>query len=593
MGNQLCVFNSVNGQNTGVNVRTGRGTNYPSVGTIIKRRNSGFTVDTSDAKDGWYRLVNPSAYGINTNRPVYVKLQQSYLKSPNINELNKTVANNANKKNNNTNYSTSNVNSLNYTQGLDNKIYEMLQKEFDLASLNNNARIMGTPFRFLSSADYRPFSGESSLGRQYIENILSEAPIGHIVPGIPSYMPGINESEQQAIDAFITARYNNQDISSDALKTIRETEGRYFEFQSAYYDYIRYVNLLCRTSAVYMGLTNNNQKVPGTNETYLQYDWGRWTNVNYYSPAKAKQGMWDKFVESVKDELFGDYKYIKCYMEPNVSSSESTSNQTGQSQIASLFDTMEGIVREVGFFSNGSKLLSGAVDLGTGAATDITELARGALDANTSAGLSKVIGSAEHVLSGSNVIFPELWQDSSTNKSYSFNVNLVSPYGDPESIFLNIIMPMMHLIALAMPRQTSANSFGSPFLVKFFAKGHMSCDLGIVSNISIEKGGSGDAWTVNGLPLEAKVSITITELYSNLMITKSSQPGLFFKNQGLIDFLAVTCGVDLTQTNFAMRLESIISTYKESLFDAPSYVYDRVIEGLRNAVEPWFKLSGW
>ena len=41
-----------------------------------------------------------------------------------------------------------------------------------------------------------------------------------------------------------------------------------------------------------------------------------------------------------------------------------------------------------------------------------------------------------------------------------------------------------------------------------------------------------------------------------------------------------------------MKLESLISTYKDSLFDIPSNVYDQVIQGIRNSIEPMFKL-GW
>lgn len=168
-------------------------------------------------------------------------------------------------------------------------------------------------------------------------------------------------------------------------------------------------------------------------------------------------------------------------------------------------------------------------------------------------------------------------------------MNLVSPYGDPESIFLNIIVPMMHLIALSMPRQTSANSFGSPFLVKAFAKGWFSCDLGMIDSISIDKTGS--SWNVHGLPNEVKITIGITDLYKNLMISKSTAPQLFFVNQGLIEFLAVTCGMNITQGNLALKLSTIFSSFKDAIWDAPSNLYDSIVQRLRNWIEPWFKVT--
>ena len=194
-------------------------------------------------------------------------------------------------------------------------------------------------------------------------------------------------------------------------------------------------------------------------------------------------------------------------------------------------------------------------------------------------------------ISGSNIIFPEIWGDASFSKSYQFTINLVSPYGDPESIFLNIIMPMMHLIALGLPRQTSANSFTSPFLVKVFCKGWFSCELGMVDSISIEKGGNGDAWSVSGLPTEAKVTLSVKDLYSNLMITKTTNPSLFFNNQGLIEFLSVTCGMDIREPNLITKLETIINSIFSNLYDIPKNAYNSFIESIRNKVNELIQLT--
>lgn len=587
MGAVLCEFNSVNGENTGVYVRTGMGASYPSVGILIKKNcpKGQFYIDNADGSsaNSFYRLLNPEKYKINASGKVYVKISSTYLKYPSPSSVGNApiVSTNTTTETITSATSTSTI----YNQALDDKIYEMLQKDSLLDKLKGDTRIFGLPFQFTNVADHRILDEERlDYGRKYLENIIAEAPIIYLSPGIPEYMPDADTKTKEQMDQFIKERNSGSSISDKVMADILGTDLRYYDFVPAYAEYIRYVNLLCRICSIYMGISELT--VPGTTEKYGMYDWGRWSNIQYTSTDKS----WaSNTIDKIKDEIFGDYKFVKCYADPNASFNESNGNSSTASQVAGLFDSLEGIVKEVGFFSNGSGLMSGVLDTLTSGVASIANGANSALDADVSAGLSKIIGNATHVIQGSNVIFPELWGDSVYNKSYSFSVTLVSPYGDPESVYLNIIVPMMHLIALSMPRQTSANSFGSPFLVKAFAKGWFSCDLGMVDSISITKEPS--SYNIYGLPNEVKIDISIKDLYTNLMISKSSAINLFFANQGLIEFLAVTSGVNITQGNIALKIESIISTFKSTLFDIPSNIYDNVIQGIRNIIEPWFKIT--
>ena len=80
---------------------------------------------------------------------------------------------------------------------------------------------------------------------------------------------------------------------------------------------------------------------------------------------------------------------------------------------------------------------------------------------------SKLLNVAEEqVLHGSNLIYPEIWMDSEYSKTYSIKMRLVSPYGTREAIYLNIFVPMFHALCLTLPRQTSANSYASPFIIR-------------------------------------------------------------------------------------------------------------------------------
>ena len=133
---------------------------------------------------------------------------------------------------------------------------------------------------------------------------------------------------------------------------------------------------------------------------------------------------------------------------------------------------------------------------------------------------------------------------------------------------------MMILLALALPTQTSANTFGAPTLVKAWSPGWFSCDLGIVDSISIDKGPSGDTWSVDGLPNEVKISITIKDLYANLAlpdIDKSSEFKLLYSNTGLLDYLMVNCGLDLRKAYLDKKINLFVRLLSNNIKDTVKY----------------------
>ena len=611
MGKVKCQFNTVNGNNTASWCRTGPSSSYKKTTTLVRKNcpDGVFYIDNADGKGNFWKVIDPTTVGL-PDGTHYVYLSSSFLNYP------KDIANIANAKTEATQASSPNTTTGNTSsgvstatsKGLETAIYNMLQQEKNWTDdVKYSSRIFAMPFQFTNSVDYRPFASKENgglqFGRKYLENIITESPVVYLVPGIPNYMPGINDEEQSYIDAYMKAVSSGTDVGSMVAQKILGTDARYYDFYPAYSEYIRYVNLLCRMSAIYMKI--ENLVGPDGATKYGKFNWGKWSNISYNPPTNMQgYAVWDnvksdwvidgeKLTQTISDNIFNDEKYIKFYVDSNMSISESNSNSTTESKIASLFDTVEGLVKEVGFFTNNNSVLSGIVDLSTNTANEVLDGVSSTLDKDSSAGLSKIIGNASHVLTGSNVIFPELWGDSSYKKSYSFTVNLVSPYGDTESIYLNIIVPMMHLIALSFPRQTSANSFKSPFLVKAFVKGWFATDLAIVDSISIEKGGDGSAWNIIGLPTEVKISISITDLYSNLMITSSGEPSLYFNNNGLIQFLAVNCGMDISRPNIMTKIDSVVSTYLQSLFDAPTVIVDRISQWFRNMFEPITKIGGF
>jgi hypothetical protein len=127
--------------------------------------------------------------------------------------------------------------------------------------------------------------------------------------------------------------------------------------------------------------------------------------------------------------------------------------------------------------------------------------------------------------------------------SYNYTVNLVSPYGDAYNYYVNIAVPLIHLICLVAPRMVNANSVSSPFLVQSYIPGMTNCQLGIIENMTITKNPDGKHVSVNGFPLTVKVNFTIKELYRNLSISPINDPQSFLFNETLNDYLCNMSGL--------------------------------------------------
>ena len=172
--------------------------------------------------------------------------------------------------------------------------------------------------------------------------------------------------------------------------------------------------------------------------------------------------------------------------------------------------------------------------------------------------LGRIINLGGNVLKGENIVIPDIYQSSTYSKSYDLTIHLRSPYGTKLSYYLNIFVPLMHLMALAMPKATSANSFHSPFIIKAFIEGGWSCNLGMVQSITVSK--AGESRSMDGLPMEVDVSLSIVDLYSDLSMNSSAQVADFINNTNLIDYLATNCGLSLAQPNYANKVNLIINT---------------------------------
>lgn len=482
------------------------------------------------------------------------------------------------------------------TEGDLENIYGVEDPSEYMKNLNNNVsqnmsigslttQIFGMPHQFLPETDPR-IDANNRFGFGFFNHIYMEKPVATLMPGKMLFLPGYSK-DNKALFGALMGQTDSENSTKALGDLIDENSGtRYYDFTSDYTAYMTYVNLMCRVAAVYLGI--EDLPAPNNEGTYKTYDWKKYQSVNGANKISSVKddsilSLNKEFFSQVKDDITaGQRCYVNFYIDPNTSVSESISNSTQQSMLEGAFDKAEGIMKEAQMLIGtiGGNKLQGFVD-------DATSMVKDVVNAASFGFFKNLLGLGEEVLHGSNLIYPEIWTDSEYNKSFSIQINLASPYGTKEAIYLNVLVPMFHALCLALPKQSTENSFNAPFLIRGYAQGWFSIDMGIVESISIDRGPE-QSWSVEGLPTQAKITLNIKELYSNLMMSPSTKPSYFFANQGLIDYLGVTCGVDMTIPNIYFNFRLAYALLTNKFKDIPNNFYYNVTESVRQYINNHF-----
>lgn len=495
--------------------------------------------------------------------------------------------------------------------------------------LNYSMRLFGVPHQFTKYCDPRQYSDDpdnvKKVGRKFIENIMLEAPIVTFIPGKPLYLPAAKNKKGLSYALLSSANgtmSNLMNVPSIINDEKLHEKLRYYDFQQDYYEYMRYVNILCATGAAFLDL----QDVTINGTPLTKYDWKnyRMTSETYSTATsnalKHSAKQVENFVNTLKtyganvlstlqgessqsvdafnanssedpdllsalESILTQTNFVQFYVDPSSGLSESAENSTAASKIEGMFESGSELMKEVAFLAN-----SGGIDAGElgntldGAVDALNAQLTGGSTGTLGGIMSRVMSSASNVIKGDNMIFPEIYQNSKYTKNYTIIVDLRSPYGNKLSYYLNVLVPLFHLMALAIPKQTTANTYGSPFLVKAYYPGIFSCNLGILQGITIDKNPNGDAWTVDGYPSEIKVTINLTDLYSDLSMTPAGDIVLFLGNSSLIEYIATSCGVNLTVPQLKNRVATIATSVVAGLENLKQEVSINIFSGVENII---------
>ena len=487
------------------------------------------------------------------------------------------------------------------------------------AMISNNMRLFGLPYQFIESVDPRIESVSKIIGTNFVDRIITDAPTVMIIPGKAVFLPNA-DNKQGTSHALLKAAHGSTSSLIENLSTQKDKHIRYYDFEESYNDYIKYVNIMCRTVAGFLELTETIQE--GSNTVSLQsYNWKnyRWSSDKYSSKAGAVvQNVWKETVGSAVDlakAVWGGLKgssvhkvsldddnyhqqgitmtnnFVQFYIDPSSGSSHNMSNSVSQSQIKSSLDSASATVKEFQFVANtaGIQMPEGLEQM-TESGLDALTASLGGGDGPFGTVMSQLLGAGKSVVKGENIILPEIYQSSSSDMDYTIDIHLRSPYGNRYSVYMEVLVPLLHLIALTVPKQATANTFGSPFLVKAYCPGVFNINLGIIESMSISRPASEDCYSVDGLPTEVDVQLRIKDLYHDLSISSTNDRALFVNNTSLIDYLATLSGLDLIQPQISNKLRMNILNWAATIRDIDDNVESMILDKIERTFSGFITL---
>lgn len=507
----------------------------------------GTKIKTSVESAGWYKVTYNNKTGwIRQNKTKTIKTEKSSYSTSRVDESTDSGADN----------SSEDVLTAEERQ----KIYDEYSQYLQGYNFSNSNKILldnfngvfGMPYQFSSTVD--PKASGSSFGLKYMERIVTRAPLMIISPGKVEYMP--NASKKEAAGVLNSLIDTAAGAGEDIMSMITDNT-RYYEFNYAYDEFYKYLNQMCRAGAIYLGIQDIKVNIGGNKNTAL------------------KDVKWENTISNNFSNYTSSKESIAFYVDGVNQISDSFSNSSMESQLVSKVNSFSDVGKEMAFLlgSQAGIKFDGSSDLLSEAEKGIEELADKYLKGNQ---LFKNLSEEfTTIVSGGKLIFPELWEDSSFNRSFDISIKLRSPDGDLLSWYLNIYVPMCFLICLVAPQQKRKWGYFTPFLVRASYKGLFNIDMGLVTELSFGKGQEG-FWTIDGLPTVVDVSMTIKDLYQSVLSITKGNDNWFMNNTVLMDYISNLCGVNINKPDIARTLDVYFMLKTNKIKDIPNKLFNKL-----------------
>ncbi|MFW6014959.1 MAG: hypothetical protein ACOCRK_00815 [bacterium] len=397
--------------------------------------------------------------------------------------------------------------------------------------------LIGAPPIFSTLADTK--TDNNPYGKEYVERFITEGNFVAFTCGKAKLLPGVGNKTDRT--NFIK-HFNSQDGGEEIKKILEDYKyEKLFGFKNAMAEYWKYVDILAGIAAKMMGVDTMARDIFDGVSHFSEMHWGEFKSkfINYSMSRKASgEGDTKKF-----------WQYVPFYNNGIVESSEIIGNMVGQSSVEGMINNIPGkqYLSEVSFIT-GADVSREIENVNTDSINESMDT--GAMG---SSGLGGILSGSVSTL-GVNVQLPDVWKDSSYDKTYNVKFKFSTPHGDPLSVYMNLIVPICHLLPLVTSRRIgTSNTYTSPFMLRIFSKGMMNCDMGMATAININR--HPENISIDGLPTEIDVMMTIKDLYAMMNMPQKPNVSGVIKTAGLMGYLGTLCGYNMNKPDPELMAE--------------------------------------
>jgi len=454
---------------------------------------------------------------------------------------------------------------------------------------------------------------QCALGRRYVSVIISNPTVIELAPGYIKYANWLLESDIVSAAENFNNSYNPESPNADAAATLaatfNDTDGVFYTIKPCFTGdravgagvtrpgYIKYVNALMRIAAIFLsrsrstnssatkkvyksiGITEMIPETLGTRKVAgyggLQYNQADWTGFNK-PKGYIKLNVGGMVINAATNGSTGTterFDYIKFYLTGSTTADDQFETGIEESMLGNIANTINSALKEAAFWTADDGPLAQVL-------AGIKEGAQDIFNSTKLNGINPLQGvfNISEMVGGAKIVFPKIITESSYGKSINCECSFAAIYGDEESIYLNSIMPYLHLLAFVLPHQvkTSLEMYTYPFIVKAYCRGLFNVEMGVITNFNVSRGGSDNAlWSFNGTAELISCSFTVTPLITNLVMTPEDY-GLawIMKNKGLQEYISAITAFDARNDKYDLALDI-----------AASWMTSSVVAKFRNVFE--------
>ena len=181
-------------------------------------------------------------------------------------------------------------------------------------------------------------------------------------------------------------------------------------------------------------------------------------------------------------------------------------------------------------------------------------------------------------LASTKLVVPKVWDTSSASSSIELVFKLKAPFGDRHTIFNTVLSPFAMLLCLAIPQQSVNLGFAMPYILAVDSPGVVQSPACVITSMTYTRGGDSNLWSVDGLPLEMTIHLTLEDVFDNIYLPTTTKiyEGMtkaLNSNPLFYSFLNNITGYSPSSASISEKIGGAISNFMFNALNSPiSYI---------------------